>query len=194
MYTKEDFTKCVFNPMHKDVFKEYDRLEEMKEVINHPEANGVAKYIFAVYDPNSPFIKDFPDSRKRKDEVAYFFDIEKVEGLLDCSNENFVKAVHWFLRNFVRSMDWAVIQANTETFWEYQLRLMTPISKNDNSREKDLISAIQVKSKLAEDLSLIAERIAKHTKLFYGDDEDVIKAQSKMRFTSEKIASVFQNQ
>lgn len=194
MYSKEDFSKCVFNPMFKDVFKEYDRLEEMKEILHHGDANAVAKYIFSVYDPNSPFIKDFPDSRKRKEEAAYFYGIDKLEGLQDCSNEPFAKAIHWFLRNFVRSMDWAVIQANTETFWEYQLRLMTPISKNDNSREKDLISAIQVKSKLAEDLSLIADRITKHTKSFYGDDEDMIKSDNKLRFTSEKIASVFQNQ
>lgn len=192
MYTKQDYQKCIFNPMVKDLLKEYE-LSEWADVISHEKANEIAKYIVAIYDPSSPLIKNFPDTNKRKDWAADFFKVDDVDGLKDFSVEKFAMATHWFLRNFIRSMDWAIIQANTETFWEYQLRLMKPIGADENTREKELISAIQVKSKLAEDLSIIAERITKHTKAFYGDDVDLIDTAKKLKFTSEGLANVFEN-
>lgn len=193
MYQKSDFSKCVFNPLVKDLFKENESLSEVKVIISDKaDADSLLKFVILAFDPGSPLIKDFPDAKRRKEEAAHLAGVPNVEEAVTFSNPIYVLVANWYLRHYVRSLDWAVIQANLETFWEYQQRLMTPIAKEDNSRERDMMAAIQVKSKLAEDLSVIAERIQKHMKAFYGDDE-LVKAENKLRFTSEKVANVFQN-
>ncbi len=191
MYQKTDFTRCVFNPMVKDLFKEYPSLDGFKDIISdNPDA--ILKFIIMAFDPGSPLIKDFPDARMRKEEAALLASVKNVDEVVSFSNSKYVEAANWYLRHYVRSLDWAVIQANLETFWEYQQRLMTPIEREEKSKERDMMAAIQVKSKLAEDLSVISERIQKHMKQFYSDD-DLLKAETKLRFTSENIASVFPN-
>lgn len=192
MYKKTDFSKCVFNPMVKDIFEEYPKLKDAKVIIADNDANALMKFIIMSYDPGSPLIKDFPDMKRRKEEAAHLAEVKDIDGVTSFSKESYVNIANWYLRHYVRSLDWAVIQANLETFWEYQKRLMTPIEKEENSKERDMMAAIQVKSKLAEDLSSISERIQKHMKQFYSDD-DLVKADTKLRFTSEHIAGVSQN-
>lgn len=195
MYTEKDFKDCLFNPIKKDLSSEekLSRMFEILKEVSQPEA--VVNTLIAIFDPGSPYVRDIQDHIERKRSAAVDFGVFDIEGIVAFSDKAYAEASNWFLRTFVRSMDWAIIQANTETFWEYQLRLMTPISYGEvgaSIRDKDVMSAIQVKSKLAEDLSLISERIQRHTRIFYGGDEQIVKAASKS-LSSEQIASVLKN-
>lgn len=195
MYSEKDFKGCYFNPIKKDLASE-EKLSTMFDILGEvaqPEA--VVNSLVSIFDPSSPYVRDIQDHIERKKSAAFDFGVSDIDGIVAFSNKSYAEAANWFLRTFVRSMDWAIIQANTETFWEYQLRLMTPISYGEEGaaiRDKDVMSAIQVKSKLAEDLSLISDRIQRHTRIFYGGDEQIIKAASKS-ISSEQIANVLKN-
>lgn len=193
MYTEKDFKECFINPLKKNI-SEDERVSEMFSILcDMPQCEAIVRFLIAIFDPCSPYVRDITDHVERKRSAAQDFEIEDIDDMVVFSNYEVVQAANWFLRTCIRSMDWAIIQANTETFWEYQLRLMTPVKTTAELRDKDIMSAIQVKSKLAEDLSLISDRIQKHTRIFYGGDEQIVKAASKTKFSSESMASVLKD-
>lgn len=204
-YTEKDFAGCLFNPLKKDLFKTYPRLAEMikpfdeeatERVIDGHERN--IRYVLALYDPKSPLLKSYPDWTARKNQAAQIagFDLVKesktLEQIFSCQDEFILFAIHVFLRKFVNDRLWGKIIANEETFWEYQMRLMTPVA--NVAKDKDEMNAISVKSKLSDDLDKIGLRVDAYKKEFYVGDESLEQAsEQSFRFSPESMADVLKN-
>lgn len=180
-YQKQDFAKCAFNPLEENLFTTYPQLVEL-----FPDAQlGVLaektlRYVMTCYDPHSPLIQDFPEWIKRKEMAAFIagFDLDKDKGFLAGLYSGMdawaLEVAHKFLRHCIRSREWAMIVSNEETFWEYNMRLKIPIAKAE--KDKDMMSAIQSKSALAEDQETFHDRIKRLYKEFFGGDEEMAEA------------------
>lgn len=201
MFTEKDFSKCFYNPMAKNIFSAYPRLNELapKEVDEEDklfsEKERLVRYILALYDPQSPIIKEYPDLTSRKmaaADVAGYHAVKEQE-LLDvifaCDSEYMVNIVVSFLRNIVQSRLWASIQADEQTFWEFISRMMLPIAKDN--KDKDMVSAVAMKTKLSEDKEGIAVQLEKNWQKFFSDDEGLKKkVEKRNNWSPESMAGV----
>jgi hypothetical protein len=187
-YKAEDFSKCVFNPLKKDVIS--GRAQELTEKYTGPcDVKSLLKYIIAVYDPKSPIVKEYPELEKRKEAGAMFagIDEEYREKLFSCENEEDAKLIIQYLK-IVKSRVWGMMVSIEQTIWEYNQRLFIPISAE---KDKDSVAAVNMKSKMAEDVVLMNERLENLSRQFYGDDVETLKTRKVVeRFTPEAMARV----
>lgn len=186
-YKKDDFSKCVINPLDEDFFHKHPKLIQIGE-------ERLIKYAIACYDPGSPLRVDYPDFARLKEAAADLagFDLDKdaayLMGVYSGEDEIALNTIHEFLRTYIRSRKWAMIVSNEETFWEYNKRLKQPIKAGRNG-DKDDMSAIEKKSKLAADQEVFDARIDKlYQEFFNGDKEMADVAQKKIRMTPQQIA------
>ena len=82
-----------------------------------------------------------------------------------------------------------MITAREQTIYEYAERMLKPVDNKDMDKEKDLMSAIAIKSKLSEDMSRMNELLEQDYNKFFGDDAQLEEA-SKTRFTAESVAKM----
>lgn len=179
-YTEKDFIRCRFNPLKKNLFESYPELIDLSHDDMYNES--IAKYIITAYDPESPVVKRYRDVKQRKTlaiELAGITDITFAEQLNELGFPFLVDAIDVYLKVHAKSMLWYMICSNEQTFYEYGRRLLQPI-KDQETREKDLISAIATKSRLSEDMQTLYERIKKGYLELY-DDENL----------EEKVSSGF---
>lgn len=197
-YQKEQFNRTLFNPLEKNLLKTYPRLlglfpnEDERPI---EEREKLLRYVIALYDPASPLQKEYPELLVRKEMAALLagFDLAKDEArlveLYSCLDDSVVELIIAYLK-IVRNRTWSMIVSIEQTVWEYNLRLLSPISKGDKG-DKDLVAAVNMKSKMAEDLGVMNERLDEYLKKFYGDDEDLITNAKKVeRITAESVAGV----
>lgn len=201
MFTEKEFTKCFYNPMAKDIFSTYPRLNELlpKEVDEEDklfaEKERLVRYILALYDPQSPIVKEYPDLTSRKlaaADIAGYHAVKEQE-LLDiifaCDSEYMVSIIVSFLRNIVQSRLWASIQADEQTFWEFISRMLLPIAKDN--KDKDMVSAVAMKTKLSEDKEGIAVQLEKNWQKFFADDDGLKKKiEKRNNWSPESMAGV----
>jgi hypothetical protein len=200
MYTKNDFKKCFFNPLDEDLM-ENDRVQALipaQTQINDElvDDDRVIRFVFAMYDPKSPLVRDYPDLNTRKLSAATIagFDIANkeeerlMEQLFSCDSEFLVLLIKNFLKEVVKSRVWAAIQADEQVFWEFVIRLLLPITRGD--KDKDLVAAVSVKTKLSEDKENINERIDRNWSRFVGDDQQLVKKMETSDFSPEGYAGV----
>lgn len=194
-YTEKQFSNCSFNPLEKNLFKVHPKLKAIvygKDSKTDSEWEKLVKYIIALYDPGSPLIKDNNDLTVRKQAAAQVagFDLVMEDNYLlpiyTCNDDEFTEVAMLYLKLFGNTRLWTMIQANLQTFWEYSLRLMTPISRAE--KDKDLVSAVSMKSKMSEDLEIINDRIERCMKKFYSGDSDLEDKAKIKRVTPETIA------
>jgi len=194
-YTEKQFLNCSFNPLEKNLFKANPKLKALfygKESKDADEWEKLVRYIIALYDPGSPLIKDNNDLTVRKQAAAQVagFDVvldnNYLLAIYTCDDEDFTEAAMMYLKLYGNTRLWTMIQANLQTFWEYSLRLMTPISRAE--KDKDLVSAVSMKSKMSEDLETINDRIERCMKKFYMGDNDLEDKAKIKRITPESIA------
>lgn len=208
-YTSETFKNCQFSPFDEFPFRAYPRLKEIivkddhialneedGETDNHISVpdDKMVRYIIALYDPKSPLIKGEGNLLRRKEVAAQIagFDLVKDEAMLeviyDCKYEHVVLMIQNFLRYFVKDMEWAMLVSYESAFWEFQSRIMQPIERGD--KDKDLVSAVQSKTKLTEDINDVYQKYQAAKDRFYGNDTVLIQAANKIkRFTPEGVAS-----
>jgi hypothetical protein len=187
-YKLQHFAKCQFNPMEKNLVEKYPVLADLSDDIR------LLKYIIAAYDPHSPFIPQYRDVRVRKQMAAMFAGFNMttdniyVEEIFSLKDNTARDAVLKFLRDFGYPRIWFQVCANEKTFYEYGERLMQPIDEEKTSGEKDLLAAIQIKTKLSADMEALDDRIEKgYRKMFGGDDEIEIPG-AVGRTTAESMA------
>ena len=194
-YDLKGFSRCRCNPMVKDILKEYPRLNELiqdKAALGNSEWDRLLKYIVANYDAGSPLIKEYPILPKRKEMAAVVAgydlvkDKERLKEIYSCNDDAFTEVANNYLKEYGDSRLWAMIVSSLELFWEFNLRIFTPIKED---KDKDLVAAVNMKSKMSEELEKIHERIERLTKQFYGDDE-LQDATKKLRITPESIAGL----
>jgi len=197
IYADRDFANCNFNPLVKSLFKTYPKLKVLisrREQRTETEWEALLRYIIALYDPDSPLVKDNNDLTVRKQAAASVagFDLLKDNEYLlpiyTCNDEDFAEVAIEYLKQYGNSRLWIMIQANLQTFWEYSLRLMTPISRAE--KDKDMVSAVSMKSKMSEDLEIINDRIERCLKKFYMGDSELENVAKIKRVTPENIANV----
>jgi hypothetical protein len=187
-YDKRDFDKCRFNPLEDNLFAAYPQLQG--EFLS--EDVRLLRYIFIMYDPASPLEKDEPEWPNRKKLAAYVagYDLKKegeyLQTIFTCADEELKRLTKHFLQKWVLSRVWAMIVSNLETFWEYQARLMGELKAD---KDKDLMGAVAIKSKISEDMEKINARIEGLLKQFYGSDEDLIsQMEPDLKFNPQGIA------
>lgn len=172
-YKYQHFGKCLFNPMERDLMERYPVLKNLSMRVN------LMKYVIVLYDPNSPFILQHRDIRIRKQMAAQFagFDIvlesEMLNDMYLLKNDETREVVVRFLKKFAFPREWFMICANEHTFYEYGERMMEPITKSAEVKDKDEMTAISIKSKLSQDMEVINERIEKGYKKMFGDDTEI---------------------
>ena len=208
-YSSDTFKNCQFNPHEIYPFEVYPRLKDIVVIDDHRAddenedetdnhvlvpLDKLVRYIVALYDPKSPLIKGESNLIRRKEVAASIagFNMEKDEAMLeiiyDCKYEHIVTMIQNFLKDFVKSMEWAMLVSFESAFWEFQSRLMQPIERGE--KDKDLVSAVQSKTKLATDIQELYHKYEAAKDAFYGNDTILIKAASKIRrFTPEGVAA-----
>jgi hypothetical protein len=145
-----------------------------------------------MYDPNNPVVRENRDPLLRKKSCATLagFDLIKDEVFLDeifnYTNEEIVEKTDRFLKEFVHIRLWSMICANEQTFFEYSKRMMKPVEEA-GAKEKDLMSAIAIKSKLSEDMDAINNRLDSYYDKLYGDADLKNKVQ-KVRISPESMS------
>jgi len=194
MFKQSEFSKCLFNPFVQNLFEEYPNLSIFKSISPKID-NRVMKYIIVLYDYNSPIVKKFRDLKIRKQQAAEFagFDLmkENMDAIFNLTEDWILEAVDLFLKKFIHNRTWYMICSNESVFWEYGKRMLQPIGNTDEGgkklSEKDLIAAMQSKTKLSEDMASIDERLDAAYKKLYGD-ENINKFLQKAT-TPENIAN-----
>lgn len=195
MYTDIDFKKMLFNPLHEDLFVRYPHLSVIKQIsveIN----NKVMKYIACVYDYNSPFVRDYRSLLVRKQEAARFVGYSLVEDaailkiIFELDNEIYLRAVDIFLKDFVKNRLWALISGQETLFWEFNVRVLQPISgigkDGKEIGEKDTIAAMAAKTALSNNQIDLISQIETGYQSLYGDD---VKRFTNRSTSPEQIAS-----
>ena len=67
---------------------------------------------------------------------------------------------------------WSMIVSNEQTFFEYQTKLLSPV---EGERDKDILQALQIKSKIMDDLNTINDRLDSYYMKLYGEDQELLK-------------------
>lgn len=186
-YKAKNFSRCVFNPTEKNLTSEYPDLKQISS------DEKLLRYIIALYDPGSPIIPLYRDIKIRKEIAADFAgyertDTERREALFELKDDTVREAVIKFLTTFAFPREWYMICANEQTFFEFGERMMKPIEKKDGEKDKDEISAIQVKSKLSEEMEKLSQRIEAGYRKVFGSDDSLGLPENTGRTTVEMMA------
>jgi hypothetical protein len=134
--------------------------------------------------------KHYPELNQRKKECSNLSGLVKNENIesvmMDMESELFVFSIDEFLK-YQNNRVWSMIVSNEEVFYEYQSKLLI---KTEEERDKDLLQALQIKSKIMNDMDEINKRLeAYYDKLYQGDQELAAKVVVK-NITPEDIADL----
>lgn len=197
-FTEKDFSRCRFNPLLRDFKQKYPHLFEIIPSEYEGDRETLLKYICLMYDPHSPLISYTADIETRKRVAAQYagFNLneEQLKSLFDLEDVSVIDTIDLFLRRHIHERLAYMVFANEQTFYEYGKRLLIPVKWDEASgilkkeKEKDILSAITIKSKLSEDMSAINERLEADEKKLYGEDPQLLKAVMKRKFTPEAYA------
>ena len=148
IYKKNDFKNCLFNPLVEDpMLSVYIRLTEIIDPDWRDEnLDSILRYVIMVYDPKSPVARNERDLYHRKNiaiELAHINDELLVEALITSVHVYLVDLTNRFLRDFVRSREWAAICAFETAYWESIKEVMKPIHGKSS---RDILDAVQKKS------------------------------------------------
>jgi len=192
IFNKEDFDGMLFNPFKvKSLLRKYPKLKMFKTFIGVDEK--LVKYVLFMYDHNTPLKEQFPDLKIRKEQAAvlsgYNLEEDEVElnNIFFFTNTVIVGMVSEFLKK-QNNRIWSMIVSNEQTFYEYQTKLLRPV---DGDRDKDILQALQIKSKIMDDLNTINDRLESYYMKLYGEDQELLKTiKADKRLTPEFIANL----
>lgn len=193
IFNKDDFNKMIFNPfsIKGSIKKKYPKLKMFK---TFDSANdSMIKYVLYMYDQNTPLKEQFPDLKIRKEQAAILSgfslikDNEKLHDVFFFLSDQLVDMVDEFLRK-QNNRIWSMIVSNEQTFFEYQTKLLSPV---EGDRDKDILQALQIKSKIMDDLNIINDRLDSYYMKLYGEDQELLKViKADKRLTPEFIANL----
>lgn len=150
-------------------------------------------YVLYMYDQNTPMKEQFPDLKIRKEQSAILsgYDLVKDNEILHdiffFRSTKVIEMVDEFLRK-QNNRIWSMIVSNEQTFFEYQTKLLSPV---EGERDKDILQALQIKSKIMDDLNTINDRLDSYYMKLYGEDQELLKViKADKRLTPEFIANL----
>jgi hypothetical protein len=180
--------------LHK--FSQLNSIQEFREYGNG-DRNKVIRYIIYCYDLASDFIEKFPNLKERKEACLIESGIERNKKdefdnrciqIMDLSDEAVRDMINGYLR-FINNRTWMMLVSTEEMFSEYQKLIMKPISTNSEDKEKDILSAADIKKKLREECNIMDEHLKRYYQEIFGDNEDLKEQHTKKkRVTPESIA------
>lgn len=191
MIPEKDFSKLEFNPLVKG--KILDKYPKLRAIVGDAD-DRMVRYVVLMYDINSPLKSHYPELGKRKafaadlagynvsDDLTSIFDFK----LEDKPNEELLDLTMKYLK-YQNNMVWQMIISNEQAFNEYNRRVMMPV---DGNRDKDILQAVEIKTKIMESMDVIYQRLQRYTKeMFGGDDtlEEVITKRKRIR--PEEVAA-----
>lgn len=200
MIPDKDFSNMEYNPLIKgNILEKYPKL---RSIIGDGE-DKVVRYILLMYDINSPLRHHYPDLYKRKqhsaDLAGYNLDKDDLTGLFDFRiktddghepDEELVNMTMKYLK-YQNNMVWMMIVSNEQAFYEYNRRVMMPV---DGSRDKDILQAVEIKTKIMSSMDDIYSRLQKYKRDMAGGDEKLEEVITKRkRLRPEEIANVQTN-
>lgn len=192
IFNKEDFEGMLFNPFKvSNIMRKYPKLKMFKTFVGAD--NNLIKYVLYMYDLNTPLKEQFPDLKIRKEQAAVLsgYDLEKdnevLKGIFFFTNTKVISMCDELLRK-QNNRVWSMIVSNEQTFFEYQTKLLSPV---DGDRDKDILQALQIKSKIMDDLNTINDRLESYYMKLYGEDQELLKIiKADKRLTPEFIANL----
>lgn len=192
IFNKEDFNKMIFNPYGiKSLKRKYPKLKMFKTFDKADER--MISYVLYMYDHNTPLKEQFPDLKVRKEQCAVLSgynlvkDNETLHDMFFFLSEKLILMVDEFLRKQSNRI-WSMIVSNEQTFFEYQTKLLSPV---EGERDKDILQALQIKSKIMDDLNTINDRLDSYYMKLYGEDQELLKViKADKRLTPEFIANL----
>jgi|TARA_R110002049_G_scaffold3993_6_gene28987 hypothetical protein len=193
IFNTEDFRKMIFNPfkVKGSLHKKYPKMK-MFSSFQSADDKMIA-YVLYVYDQNTPMKEQFPDLKIRKEQSAILagFDLvkdnEKLHDMFFFLSDQLKDMVDEFLRK-QNNRIWSMIVSNEQTFFEYQKKLLSPV---EGDRDKDILQALQIKSKIMDDLNTINDRLDAYYQKLYGEDQELLKTiKADKRLTPEFIANL----
>lgn len=131
------------------------------------------RWLAYVYDPGSPLIREHRDVKKRKEAAAEITGHkprpEDKDGILR------------FLKNVVKSLEWAVICTQSDLFWEYADLVREPVKTGQDVKDTDIQAAAIKKQTLTQFMKEISAELPKLIESFYGGDEDLNEPKQKIK-------------
>lgn len=132
------------------------------------ELDKAIRILAYCYDPNSPLIAQYPDLIKRKERACQMItlDYKKIPSLY----------VVLFLQKVIKVREWTLIMSMEGSFDELTEIINEPIKKD--VADKDILTAVEKKSKLRVEMSAIIDEINARKSKFFFNDEDLIKEEA----------------
>lgn len=179
-----DFSGMTVNPNKLSDFSAYKQIFG-----NLPESK--AKYIILMYDSKSPLKTYYSNLDARKIAAAELSSVPKNEykELFHMKQPSVVDAVMKFLQH-QNSHLWILIVSNEEAFSEYSENVMSRVDSSEDTTDKDILAAVEKKTKLLNAMHDIRSRLESYYREFYGDDEVVRTEIKARRSTPESQADV----
>lgn len=149
------------------------------------------KYVLFLYDANTPLKEHYPDLKIRKEQAAlmsgFKLEDELLQSIFFFTDSKILVMVDEFLKK-QNNRVWSMIVSNEQTFFEYQTKLLRPV---DGDKDKDILQALQIKSKIMDDLNTINDRLESYYMKLYGEDDILLnKIKADKRLTPEFIANL----
>lgn len=200
MIPDKDFSKMEFNPLIKgSILQKYPKL---RSIVGDSD-DKMVRYVMLMYDQNSPLRSHYPELDKRKQfaaNIAGFESSDDLTSLFDFRvktvddeyepNEALIVLTMQYLK-YQNNMVWQMIVSNEQAFHEYNRRVMMPV---DGSRDKDILQAVEIKTKIMQSMDEIYQRLQRYTKEMSGDDQSLEEILTKRkRLRPEAIANVQTN-
>lgn len=186
-----------FNPtVKKDMTVVYSKL---KDIMGDAD-DRMMRYVILMYDVNSPLKSHYPELMKRKEHAAavagYDLMKEDVTPLFEFRtktnddeyepHEELLNLTMRYLK-YQNNMVWQMIVSNEEAFSEYSRRVMMPV---DGNRDKDILQAVEIKTKIMQSMDDIYQRLQRYTKELSGGDDNLEEMITKRkRVRPEEIAA-----
>lgn len=163
-----------YNPMVDDLESAYPELCKMPAWRDYGGNDKVMlqRYVMMMYSQDSPMIRRHPDLDERKRECMYLagYHITDDEGdasdLLDISrNEMVLDFILAYLHRQSNHL-FQMLVSTEEAFQEYQRMILMKVSTD--GKDKDVLAATTIKTKLMEDCHHMASRIDDYYGKLYG--------------------------
>jgi hypothetical protein len=175
-----DYSKMEFDPTSKKpLLVQYPKL---KHVVGDVD-DKMLRYVLLMYDQKSPLREYYPELSKRKtfaasiagydvddDSIVELFDfkVKNDEGELE-HNEEILELIIKYLK-YQNNWVWSLIISNEQAFYEFNKRVLMPV---DGQKDKDILQAIDIKTKIMQSQDEISQRLKKYFKELSGGDDDL---------------------
>ena len=192
MLTERDFRKMKIPPLSKG--DDYNKIfEDLPAAVEFGKGKQnrilLMNYILLMFDPESPFVKNYQNPKKRSLQVLDYTGLkrskkETIEMLTSYEDIDVLGVIDELIK-WINNRLWRNIVVNETVYNEYQRELMAPTA----GKSKDKLAALKVKSTILEEVDVISSRLDGYYDQLYANDKELMSALSNLRITPEGVAA-----